>query len=119
MQDKMIKAAKVADFENCCVKSVRILGRHVAIIKDKDGGFRAMEGGCKHQNADLTTGKVKDGIVTCSWHGWQYDIESGECVRGGKAALRPYTCVVEGEDILISLQPKSPDSDSSAFVPFD
>lgn len=116
---QMIKAAKVSDFADRCVKSVRILGRHVAIIRNKDGSFRAMEGGCKHQNADLTTGQVKDGIVTCSWHGWQYDIESGECIRGGKAPLRSYECVVEGENILISLHPKNPDSDSAAFVPFE
>ncbi|HPX85408.1 MAG TPA: Rieske (2Fe-2S) protein [Candidatus Hydrogenedentes bacterium] len=119
MQGKMIKAAKVSDFENRCVRSVRILGRHVAIIKNPDSSFRAMEGGCKHQNADLTTGKVSNGIVTCSWHGWQYDIESGACVQGGSASLRPYACRVEGDDILISLQPVDPDASSSSFVPFE
>ena len=120
MDTKYIKVATVGEFVQRSIKSVRVLGKPVAIIKDSDGMFRAMEAGCKHQNADITRGAVKDGIATCPWHGWQYDLRTGECVSGGTAPLRPYGCKVEGENILITLQPQETGSVSeSSFVPFE
>ena len=116
---KFIKAAKVEDFAGRTLKSIRILGRPVAIIKEADGSFRAMEAGCKHQNADITKGTIVGGIVTCPWHGWQYDLKTGACVSGGKTPLRAYACKVEDGDIMISLHPletpPAPDSERADF----
>lgn len=66
---KPIKLARVEDFGPKNVRSFRILGRHVGVFRREDGSFRAMEMGCRHQNADLTLGIMKDDVVTCTWHG--------------------------------------------------
>ncbi|MFA7691933.1 MAG: Rieske (2Fe-2S) protein [Candidatus Hydrogenedentes bacterium] len=109
---QFVKVAKKADFAGRKLMSVRILGRPVALIQEDDGTIRAMEAGCKHQNADLTKGTVKNGILTCPWHGWQYELETGRCVSGGTARLRAYACKVEGDDIFISLRPEDTDFSS-------
>jgi UDP-MurNAc hydroxylase len=36
---------------------------------------------CPHMKADLTRfATIEDGVLTCSLHGWQYELESGRCL---------------------------------------
>ncbi len=36
---------------------------------------------CPHLRADLTkTGKIEDGVLTCSLHDWKWDLETGRCL---------------------------------------
>lgn len=106
---KFVKAATVEDFAERTVKSVRILGKPVAILREADGTFRAMEAGCKHQNADITQGQIVNDVATCPRHGWQYDLKTGKCLAGGTGVLRPYACKVENGAVLISLFPLETD----------
>jgi len=107
--DNMIRVARVADFSTTRLRSYRILGRPVGVFRERDGSFRAMEVACKHQNADLTTGHIRGEEVICPWHGWRYNLRTGECLWGGPSPLRPYHCEVRGEDIFISLRPVRPE----------
>jgi len=100
-----VKVAKVGDFDRVSRRSYRLLARPVGVFKEPDGSFYAMEVGCKHENADLLQGKVEDGVVTCPWHGWRYDLKSGECVRGTTANLRRHGLKLEGDDIYVTLRP--------------
>jgi nitrite reductase/ring-hydroxylating ferredoxin subunit len=102
-----VKIAKVSDFERKRVRSYRVLARPVAIFREPDGGFFAVEASCKHQNADLTTGRVDGYKVTCPRHGWEYDVRTGECLNHRSAPLRRYEVKVEGEDIYVSIRPVS------------
>jgi len=102
---QMVRLAKVNDFAPGSQRSFKLLARPVGIFRERDGSFRAMEVGCKHQNADLLEGQIRDGVVTCPWHGWRYDLRTGECVWGSTMCLRPYVLEVRGEDIYVSLRP--------------
>jgi UDP-MurNAc hydroxylase len=36
---------------------------------------------CPHLKADLTRfGKIENGVLTCTMHGWQFDLETGRCL---------------------------------------
>lgn len=100
-----IRLTHVDDFGEKNLRSFRILGRHVGVFREADGAFRAMEIGCRHQNADLSKGDIKEHVVTCTWHGWQYDLRTGECLRGSTSRLRHYVCKVEDGFIWISARP--------------
>ena len=42
---------------------------------------------CPHMKADLNRfASIEDGVLTCSLHGWQYELETGRCltVRGAR-----------------------------------
>ena len=110
MSPQMVKIARTSDFAESDMRSFKVLARPVGIFKEPDGSFRAMEVGCKHENADLTTGRIKDGVVVCPWHGWKYDLRTGECLWGAPTCLRPYALEVRGEDIYISLRPVDPNA---------
>lgn len=100
-----IKIAKVKDFDAIRLKSYQIMGKRVAIFKQDDGSFIAVEGACKHQGADLAAGELKGSVVTCPRHKWQYDLLNGQCINHESLPLRPYGLKVENEMIHITLTP--------------
>jgi UDP-MurNAc hydroxylase len=43
---------------------------------------------CPHLKADLTRfGEEKDGILTCTLHGWQFDLVTGKCLTSDENRL--------------------------------
>ena len=40
-----------------------------------------MQRRCPHRNADLAVfGEIDDGELTCTLHGWRFDLETGRCL---------------------------------------
>ncbi len=101
-----IKLARISDFGNKNIQSYRVLGRNVAIVNDRERGFYAVEISCKHQNADLTTGRFKGDEVRCPRHGWVYNIWTGECLNHNSSPLRRYGLKIQGDDIYVSTLPE-------------
>ena len=62
-------------------------GQQIAIFR-YDGKVSAISNVCAHQMGPLAEGCIKDGLVTCPWHGWQYDPATGR-------SPAPYTEKVE------------------------
>ena len=56
-----------------------LLGEHIAAYRDSDGPV-TMRDICIHRGAALSLGWIRDGRLTCPYHGWQYD-RTGACVR--------------------------------------
>lgn len=52
-------------------------GRIVAIY-NVDGEIFALDGVCPHQGGPLGQGQLDGCIVTCPWHGWQFDVRDGQ-----------------------------------------
>lgn len=100
-----VKIAKVSDFAERNHRSFSILARKIGVFKSSDGEFFAIEVACKHQNWDLTTGRVDGMIAECPRHGWRYDLSTGECLNHDSTPLRKYGLRVEGDDIYVSLTP--------------
>jgi len=51
-------------------------GERIAIFRHSKG-FSAIEAVCSHQNGPLGEGCILDGLITCPWHGFQFDPETG------------------------------------------
>jgi len=43
-----------------------------------DGVFHVVDGICPHAGGPLGKGMLRGCIVTCPWHGWQFDVTSGQ-----------------------------------------
>jgi nitrite reductase/ring-hydroxylating ferredoxin subunit/DMSO/TMAO reductase YedYZ heme-binding membrane subunit len=57
-------------------KIVCLGGERVAIFR-YDGKVSAISNVCQHQNGPLGEGCIINGLVTCPWHGYQYDPATG------------------------------------------
>jgi nitrite reductase (NADH) small subunit len=59
---------------------------------------------CPHKGGPVGEGLVVDGIVTCPWHGSQFEVATGACVGGpAERPLDPIPVDFDGDDILIDV----------------
>ena len=64
---------------------------------------RALDDCCPHAGAPLSEGTVEGKTVTCSWHGWTFDCETGESLDGADASVACHGVLVESGAILVRL----------------
>ncbi len=55
-----------------------LLEEKIVLWLDAQGQPAAAQDRCCHRSAQLSLGTVKDGCITCAYHGWQFD-ETGQC----------------------------------------
>ena len=62
------------------IKAVRLLGEDLVIFRDESGGYGLLGKHCPHRGADLCFGRLEDGGLRCTFHGWLFDRE-GKCLE--------------------------------------
>src|SRR5262245_33578844 len=50
----------------------------IVALFNVDGTFYALDGICPHQGGPLGKGALTGCIVTCPWHGFQFDVTTGQ-----------------------------------------
>lgn len=50
----------------------------IVALFNVDGTFYALDGICPHQGGPLGKGALAGAIVTCPWHGFQFDVTTGQ-----------------------------------------
>jgi len=73
---EFVDACAVADIPENRARIVCLSGERVAIFK-YDGKISAVSNVCQHQNGPLGEGKIVYGCITCPWHGYQYQPDTG------------------------------------------
>lgn len=81
-------------------KSVRIGLRHLAVF-NVGGDLYAIEDACAHMKAPLSGGRLRGTEITCSRHGWAYDITTGERVGKEAGSVRTFPVKVEGGMVFV------------------
>ena len=71
-----LDACAVLDLPEGRAQVVCLAGERVAIFRNGDR-VQALSSVCQHQNGPLGEGCIRDGLVTCPWHGYQYQPEDG------------------------------------------
>lgn len=60
---------------------VRVGARQIAVFC-VDGELFALKNICPHQAVLLHHLPPRDGRVVCKGHGWEFDLRTGQCLRG-------------------------------------
>ena len=76
MSDR-VRVAEVADVPVGEARVVDALGKTLALF-NVDGVISAIDGLCPHQGGPLADGPIEGTLVTCPWHGWQFDVRTGK-----------------------------------------
>ncbi len=71
------RVAAVADCPPGSCQELVVDDRIIALFH-VDDRFYALDGVCPHQGGPLGKGKLEGCMVTCPWHGWQFDVRSGQ-----------------------------------------
>lgn len=97
-----VKVAKKSEIPSDLGKCVEAKGREIALFQVK-GKVYALNHICPHQGGPLAEGGVDDGVVTCPWHGWSFNVTTGECTFNPSIKQGTYPVKEEGEDILVEV----------------
>src|SRR5947209_20063071 len=98
-----IKVARVDDLEDGELMAVEVDGEPVCLAK-VDGTVYAFTDNCTHISGPLNEGALDDEVLTCPWHGAQFNVCTGKVLRGPpREHIQTYAVKVETECILVSL----------------
>jgi len=67
-----------------------------------NGEYYAIENFCPHKGAPLSEGSLCGHILECGWHGWQFDVRSGECLTV-REKIKTYRVSIEDGLVKVDL----------------
>ena len=102
MADRYVTVARVDEVPPGSVRMVRAGDEEIALAH-VDGEFYATQGRCLHLKGPLGEGRVDDHVLTCPWHGWQYDLRTGENEFDRAIRLQTYEVRVEDGNVQVAL----------------
>ncbi len=95
-----VRVASTADVKPGQAVVVEVNGKTLAVF-NVDGAFHAIDNTCVHRGGPLGEGDIHGKVVACPWHGWQFDVTTGECVKNPSAKVEVYQVKVEGDDVKV------------------
>jgi nitrite reductase/ring-hydroxylating ferredoxin subunit len=98
----LIKVAQTDELKPGGCKVVTVNGRDLALC-NAGGTFHAMDNACPHKGGPLGEGELDGAHITCPWHGWQFDVATGQCKHNPAARVATVKVAVEGADVLVEL----------------
>jgi nitrite reductase (NADH) small subunit len=75
----------------------------IVALFNVDGRFYALDGVCPHQGGPLGKGRLEGCVVTCPWHGWQFDVRTGQHQISATIKQECLPTRVDGDDVLVEL----------------
>ena len=100
---EFVTVARVEDVPPGSVRTVRAGEQDVALAH-VDGAFYATQAACIHLEGPLGEGRLQGQVLTCPWHGWQYDVRTGENEFDRAIRLRTYEVRVEDGEVQVALE---------------
>jgi nitrite reductase (NADH) small subunit len=82
--------------------SADIDGARVAVFLI-DGKVVATTGKCPHAGGPLSAGTLCGAVLSCPWHGWSFDLTTGQCEEDPQIVLPLYSVHIEGDEVLVTL----------------
>jgi len=103
MEDAQFETvARVDDVPPGSVTTVYARGKAIALARVGDE-FYATQHACIHLEGPLGEGLLDGHVLICPWHGWQYDVRTGENEFDRAIQLRTYPVRVEDGDVRVAV----------------
>ena len=121
VERREVLVGTTAEFDGDRRKMLVVDGREIVVLRHEDR-FYAYENVCLHMGGPVAEGilipKVEailtdDGRqlgerfnpdemhIVCPWHGWEYDLETGEFMGNRRMKLRKFETQVRGDDVYV------------------
>jgi nitrite reductase/ring-hydroxylating ferredoxin subunit len=97
---EFVKVAQVSDVEPGTGMVVTVKDTAIALF-NVDGTFYAIDNTCLHRGGPLGEGELEGCVVTCPWHGWQFDVKTGVSETNPAAKVKTYPVKTEDSAIMV------------------
>ena len=98
---EFVRVGQLTDFPSGSLKMVEIAGKQVLVV-NVAGKLFAIENTCTHRGGPLNEGTLEDNVVTCPWHGGQFDVTTGKVVGPPpRTDELTYSVRIQGNDVMI------------------
>jgi len=75
----------------------------IVALYNVGGQFYALDGVCPHQGGPLGKGCLTGEVVTCPWHGWQFNVTSGQHTFSANVRQPRFEVRVEDDQVYVLL----------------
>lgn len=96
-----IRVAALSDVPAGEAKAVKLGESRSIALFNIEGRIFATDNQCPHMGYPLTRGAVRDGILTCDWHGRSFDLEGGGCFNYECDDLQTFAVDLRDDEIWI------------------
>ena len=103
-----VTVARVSEFPLQRGRQVTVDGCWVALF-NVGGTYHAIDATCLHRGGPLAEGTLSQCIVTCPWHGWQFDVTTGVLVQDPTVGVTLHETRIVGDEIQVRLKPSLDD----------
>jgi len=96
-------AANLQDIPDSGIRAKLVDGEQV-ILSRRGAIVTCFQNACAHLGLALDDGEVSNGIITCPYHGFRYDLASGECLTAPTVQLHQHAVRVVGHRVEVRMQ---------------
>jgi len=97
-----VRIAATKDIVQGSIREFQVDGKPIAIA-NVAGNFHAVNGVCLHRGGPIGQGTLQGTVVTCPWHGWQFDVLTGKSLQNPSAGLPSFPVEVRGDEIFVEI----------------
>jgi len=97
-----VRVVAAAEVMPGSIREVNVNGKTVAVA-NIGGVFHAIDNTCLHRGGPLGGGSMEGKIVTCPWHGWQFDVTSGRSSQNPAVGISCYPVENRGGEVFVDV----------------
>jgi len=93
-EGRAVTVGRVEDVPPGRGATVELTGGRELALYNVNGEFHAIENFCPHKGAPLADGRLCGHTIECDWHGWRFDVRTGQCLTNNDN-IESYTVIIE------------------------
>ncbi len=98
-----LDAGDLSDIPEGGVSECKLKGRSLLLAR-LGGRVSCFDNACAHLGMPLEMGEVRDGVITCTYHGFKYLLDTGECLTAPEVQLKVHAVRVNGDRVQVRLE---------------
>lgn len=101
-QGNWMFACSLGDIPEAGVRQMPLGGENV-LLSRQGSIVTCFQNACAHLGFPIDEGKVRDGVITCPHHEFEYDLATGECLTAPEVQLQAHAVRVVGRRVEVRL----------------
>ena len=73
------------------------------VVANSEGKFYACVSSCPHADGPMGDGTLEGTLLTCPYHGWEFDLKDGSCTTHSDASLGLYDIQVVEDAVCVKI----------------